>query len=243
MKRRAQDRMPMSLWQSPVRPQTSLALTSGSGESRATVFVLGHPGREDPTFMVMSSVIQSSLMQIGSNYNPLLTLTWRSNADAWRNSTDCGAPLLPRPRTSVGATSHALHCPAPNRGYCLSPAGTGCGRHPSGAQQSSGPGLKSRRIEPLDVIEMTFLVIGTASRSSRQRVLCPDQGVVPDRDLRFDLPRLAPRRAAAHVLHQPPVRRRRRPRPNRVVERALAISEFQRCAAFRDHGLGACLPD
>ena len=65
----------MSLWQSLIRPQTSLALTSGSGESRATVFVLGHPGREDPTFMVMSSVIQSSLMQIGSNYNPLLTLT------------------------------------------------------------------------------------------------------------------------------------------------------------------------
>ena len=102
---------------------------------------------------------------------------------------------------------------------------------------------KSRRLEPLGIIVMTLSCGWNGGLADLgQRVLRADQGIVPDRDLRFHLPRLAARRAAADVLHRPAIRRRRRSGAARMVEQPLAVSQFSRRAPPRHRGVGNRLP-
>ena len=102
--------------------------------------------------------------------------------------------------------------------------------------------VRSRRLEPLGIIVITLLAIGTAaSLISGRRILRADQGIVSDRDLRFHLSQLATRRAASDVLHQPTVRRRRRSGAAQMVERALGVSRLSSRATLRDRGVGNSL--
>src|SRR5215472_10048067 len=71
---------------------------------------------------------------------------------------------------------------------------------------------RSRRLEPLGIIVMIFLVI--------------------------DLPRLVARRAAADVLRHPAVRRRRRSGAARMVELPLAGAQLSHRATLSDRSVG-----
>src|SRR5271154_3926405 len=72
----------------------------------------------------------------------------------------------------------------------------------------------------------------------RQRVLCLDQGIVPDRDVRIYLPWFIAGEASADVLHRAAIRRRGRPGAYRMVERSLAVPRVSLDAALPYRRLG-----
>src|SRR5277367_5060170 len=99
--------------------------------------------------------------------------------------------------------------------------GVGRGRRLSGDQQSPRLDQVAQARAARNYRDDLFGGWNSGFVDFGQRILCVDQGLVPDCDLRLHLPWLAARRAAADVLYQPAVRGGRRSGAARVVERPV----------------------